>query len=437
MAEPLITSLWEIKKRGTFDAFNRLCPGYIAYPFQSVSIINWLFVRRGLFAFDPGMGKTITACMGLMAVRSYSPGTKCIFFIRKSQLAQTSNDVRMYTGLNVMTCTGEQENIDEVLYSNLEFCDVLMLTYETLLNTGACFRLIELVNDFSMCVADEVHFMSNLEENDRVFVFSAILERMSWVAFLTATPFISKPEQYATLLHLMDRQGFPSIMDLKRRISSGEKLDVTAPCSIYNYTRDSIGMSNTYNPSVIWVDPMPGQRDVRSSLNYLEHMTGRDCVNQKDGLITILKRQIASKKRGIVYVYYHDTREWLTPFLDECGFKYGCINGLVPLSVRDDIQCQFNAGLLDFVILSTTTSINLDCDYVFFYQYNLEFKQVLGRGERDVNPKVMDLFFLFTRDTHHAQHFLDTVYKLSLNVRTWIGKEYTEFLEVGEYLRSQ
>ena len=43
----------------------------------------------------------------------------------------------------------------------------------------------------------------------------------------------------------------------------------------------------------------------------------------------------------------------------------------------------------------------------------------------------MDLYFLFTRHTYDAEYFLNTVYKQSHLVRSWIGKEYTEFLQVG------
>lgn len=61
---------------------------------------------------------------------------------------------------------------------------------------------------FNVCVIDEAHYLTNIQDSDRIFVLQAITSRIERVASLTATPFISKAEQYASLLNIMDPKLF-------------------------------------------------------------------------------------------------------------------------------------------------------------------------------------------------------------------------------------
>jgi superfamily II DNA or RNA helicase len=427
--------LLEVKKRGSFDAFTHLCDGFEAAAFQAVSVLLWLYSKRGLFMFDPGLGKTYAIAMGIKALFGTDPGMKCIFFIKKSQITQTSNDIKWYTGLRVATCTAEQEQIATTLVKHVDSYDVLMLTHDALQSDLVCAILTEIVGAFRIAVVDEAHFLQNVRDSDRVVVLAAIVARMEYVAFLTATPFLSKAEQYSSLLSIMDPATFSRTDKLTKLIRNGHRLDELYPLQIYNYDRAALGISNTYNVHVLWVEPHDFQKNLDPSSNtYLQKARGPGAENQVAELLRIIQLQKLGGKKGIVFVYYHETREWLLPHLDAGGVRYGCIHGRTPQAEKDDVQRRFNDNLLDCVVISVTTSINLDCDYVYFYQYTLEIKQILGRGERGLNPKTMELFFLFSRGTRDAEHFLNSVYRLSAEVRAWIGKEYSEFLSVGEQL---
>lgn len=422
--------LLEIKRKKRFDAFIHLCDGFEAAGFQSTSVLLWLYAKKGLFMFDPGMGKTLSVAMGLKALFATNPDSRCLFFIKKAQVTQTSNDIRLYTGLRVITCTAEVGQIVWKLYKDVKSYDVLMITHEALQSDYVCTFLQTNLKHFNICVIDEAHFLTNIHESDRVFVLKAITSRIERVASLTATPFISKAEQYASLLNIMDPRFFERKDLLIKKLKSGAQLDIEYPLQIYNYNRKSEDIENTYNIHVHWVEPHDFQRNIRTP-QLLRQLRGPGSLNQINDLITVIKLNQKKKKKGIVFVYYHDTREWVLPFLKQAGIRYGCIHGSTSQQQRDEVQEKFQNGLLDIVVISVTTSINLDCDYIYFYQYTLEIKQILGRGERGLIPKVMDLYFLFTRHTYDAEYFLNTVYKQSHLVRSWIGKEYTEFLQVG------
>lgn len=426
----LESELLEIKDKKSFEAFTYLCDGMEAAPFQAVSVLLWLYKKKGLFRFDPGMGKTYTSALAMTALSNIEPETKCLFLIKKTQITQTSNDIRLYTGKRVITCTGEYNDIIDKLSTHPDEYDVLMMTHEALQSDIVCLTLAKLVGFFNMCVVDEAHFLSNKKESDRITVLGALCDRIPYVAFLTATPFISRAEQFSSILHLMDRSTFSRPDKLLKQLRNDERPDLFYPLSIHSYDRVSEGIANTYDVKVAWVEPHDFQRDAKGA-QLLRTLRGEGSYNQLNELKRVLLLKQQEQKRGIVYIYYHDTREWVLEQLEGCDIKYACIHGGTPQYERDRIQQEFQDKEIDVVITSVTTSINLDCEYIYFYQYTLEIKQIMGRGERGLNPKVLELHFQFTRHTNDAQFFLDNVYMLSKKVRAWIGVEYTEFLQLG------
>jgi len=423
--------LIKIKERKSFDAFTNLCDGFKAANFQAVSVLLWLYAKKGLFMFDPGMGKTFAIAMGLKALFSTNKNTKCLFLIKKTQLTQTSNDIRLYTKKRVVTCTAQQEQLSKKLSKNIDNYDVLMLTHETLQSNAVCAMITQNINRFNVLVVDEAHYLTNMTDSDRIIFLAALAKKIEYVAFSTATPYISKPEQLSSLLNLMDCDIFERRDLITRDLKRSVRIDTLYPLQIYNYDRKSEGIANSYKSYTHWVEPHEHQKRAEGA-HYLKQLRGQGAENQVKELVRGLKTKKEEGKKGIVFIYYKETLEWVMPFLDVANINYSCINGDTSQRSRDKIQSDFQHGLLDCVLISVATSINLDCEYVYFYEYTLEFKQILGRGERGLNPKLMELHFIFTKQTQDAQYFLDTVYKLSEDVRSWIGKEYSEFLQIKD-----
>jgi hypothetical protein len=421
-----------IKEQGSFEAFNLACDGIEFGGFQSVSILLWLYAKRGGFIFDPGMGKTLTIAGALKMLFVSDKDSKCLFFIKKIQLDQTSADIRNYAGLRVVTTTAESKSLrSKVYWKNFESFDVLMVTQETLDSAEFMVFLYENLKRFNVCVVDEAHYLLDYKESDRALMLESILPRFERVALLTATPLVSRYEQFAYFLYLIDHKKFANVKKLVKQMEEGSRIDVLFPLSVYNYDRAGLGIANTYNSIPVWVEPHDWQVGLFGD-NVLRKTRGEGSYNQVAELIRLLKVQKSRGRRGLVFCYYHSSREWLLPFLDESGLKYGCIHGGTGVSERTEVQRAFNLGELDVVVLSISEAMNLDSDFVFFYQYTVNVKQVVGRVERGLNPKVIDLFFMFTRLTGEVDYFLENIYKRAEYVRNAIGKEYSEFLSLGE-----
>lgn len=436
MYSKLDLELLEIKKKKSFQAFDFLCDGIQLAPFQSVSVLLWLAQKKGAFLFDPGLGKTITIAAGLRALFNMEPRTKVLMLIKKSQITQTTRDIKLYTKKRIVSCTAEQEQIEIKLFRNPDDYDILMLTHESLHSDTVCGFLSTIVNRFTVLVVDEAHFLTNIEECDRIIYLEALTHKIERVAFLTATPFITRSSQLVSLFYLLDSDTFNKRDDLTKNLNKGERFDTQFPLQIYNYDRKSENISNTYVPYIHWVEPHEFQRKARGA-HYLQQVRGPGAENQVRELVQLLRKKSLEGKRGLVFIYYEETRNWVLPHLETAGINYGCIHGEMAQPARDQVQLDFQNKKLDVVIISITTAINLDCEYFCFYEYTHEFKQALGRAERGLNPKILELHFIFTKDTLDASHFYDTVYKLSAKVRSWIGKEYTEFLQVGELVKPE
>ena len=87
---------------------------------------------------------------------------------------------------------------------------------------------------------------------------------------------------------------------------------------------------------------------------------------------------------------------------------------------------------IDVVLLSVTTAVDLDCEYVVFYEFTVDVKQLMGRAHRGVENKVVQVYFLLTKGTGEVQYFIDNIYnKCELFARI-LGKEDRAILEVGE-----
>ena len=429
------SELMQIKERGTFNVFDKACGDIVFAGFQSVSILLWLYAKRGGFIFDPGLGKTLTISGALKLLHANDNSLKCLFFIKKSQITQTAKDVRLYSGLRVVTTTAESDQVStRMLFRNTDNYDVLMLTHETLDREDVMYFLYENIYRFAVCVVDEAHYLLNYKESDRAMMLEAILPRFERVALLTATPLLTSYEQFAYFLYLLDHVKFKDVSKMVSYMKDGNRLDTIFPLNIYNYDRASLGIPNIYNSIPVFVEPHDFQRGATGE-HVLQKTRGEGSVNQVTELIRGIRVQKSRGKKGIVFCYYHNSREYMLPFFDKTDIKYGCIHGNTPQNERDSVQNAFNSGELDVVIISVSEAINLDCDYVYLYQYTVKLKQIIGRAERGINPKIMDLFFMFTLDTGDADYFIENIYKKAEFVRSAIGKEYTEFLELGRTLK--
>lgn len=152
---------------------------------------------------------------------------------------------------------------------------------------------------------------------------------------------------------------------------------------------------------------------------------GEGATNQVNALVKLIKER--KDKRGLVYINQHAIRSWVLPFLDSAGIKYNCINGHTKQADRERIMDEFNIQKsLDVVVTSVTTAIDLDCDYVIFYEFTPLLKQMIGRAHRGLGDKHLDIIFMLTEDSCEVDYFVDNIVSKSLLAQTILHKSYSE-----------
>ena len=136
-------------------------------------------------------------------------------------------------------------------------------------------------------------------------------------------------------------------------------------------------------------------------------------------------------ERGLVYINQHVIREWVLRFLDNAGIRYGCINGKTSKLEDEEVMDKFNNKKdLDVVITSVTEAIDLDCDWVMFYEYTVNVAQMIGRASRGLKDKTLKVYFMITEDTGELRYFYDNIYSVSEVIQKVVGKRYDAVFDV-------
>ena len=131
-----------------------------------------------------------------------------------------------------------------------------------------------------------------------------------------------------------------------------------------------------------------------------------------------VKRIIRGRRdKGLIYVNLGVVREFLFEELQKAGIRVACVYGKTTLKERKEIQKKFENGELDVIITSVTTSLDLECDYIIFYEFTVDVYQMIGRADRGLKNKRLDIFFIITAKTGEADYFLNNIYERSLLIR--------------------
>ena len=177
---------------------------------------------------------------------------------------------------------------------------------------------------------------------------------------------------------------------------------------------------------------MPHQENA-SYLELFDICKGEGAVEQATSLAQLIK--FNENKRGLVYIKRHSIREYVLPFLKEAGITYRCINGKTPHKERKHILEEFNENKnVDVIITSVTEALDLDCDYVIFYEFTVEIKQMIGRAQRGFTDKNLFVFYMITDKTKEVDYFYNNIFKRCEVAAHVLNKDYSEVLSLEDEL---
>lgn len=403
---------------------------------QCVDILKALYRKRSIIVYSTGMGKTFIASAIIKMLLNEDPDKKFLILIKNTQLEQTPAKMFSLLGLQYVVSTGEAESVRNTLENGrFKSVPITFLTHSCLESEKALKVLVKEKHFFDALIIDEAHCLNNFTASNSGSVLAGLSKCYEYVIALTATPIRSNIGQFSKLAHIIDPVNYPDIKKLSRALSSGRFDFSSDPCFVINRNRAEFGTVEKLLAIPVMIQPMPEQRFAVGT-DLFKVCKGDGAIRQAETLVNVILERINHGEKGLVYVNMHAIREWIEPFLSNAGIKYACINGRIhDRSERARILQEFNEeNAYDVIITSITESLDLDCEYVIFYEFTLDVDQMIGRAYRGFDDKELKVYFLITEDSGEVDYFYNNILPRSMLIQKILGKGNSAVLSIGEYL---
>lgn len=403
--------------------------------FQVIDCLAAVTNERCLLGEDTGLGKTIIASGIMRMLINENPNRKFIFVCKTHQFIQTPKKIENATGLDVIAISSKQEDIDVKLKTG-DFLNynILILAEEVFDNPVVNEILLAARYYYCGIFVDEIHTMCNYNESTRAHIIRCMMKYFKFAYGMSATPMTSNLDQYSRILNILEPELFPKYKYTTQDLRSG-LLDIENkyPGLYIRRTRRDLGIPNNYQNHIHLVDAMPHQIGVDGK-DLFQICKGEGADTQVNKLIEILK---SAHGKGIVFIRHHKVREFVSKRLLLAGIEHECIHGKTSRERRQDIMSKYNNGEMNLVITSITSSLDLDGDYLVLYEYTCELRQILGRLERGLIPKMVDIHYIFTKDTGEIKYFVDNIYNRSLLLQSILRRDYGMILSIYKNLAEE
>lgn len=402
-----------------------IIPGLELPEFQNTGVQEALLNKKMMLSFDTGMGKTYTYALFVRGLLNRNPENKHIFVIIHDSLEQAPKDLRNLAAAPVGAFSSAEGELSS-LVSQWKQLSIIVLTYECFRDINLVLFLYKHLGEVESLVIDEAHHVANWDTSDTAFMIRALASLIPYVCELTATPITSEKSQYYRAMNLMDR-------------SLSYRRDETF-AGAYNQrymaaNRKDYDIKGNYKTTLELVPPMAHQiGKIRGVIS--RKIKGTGAILQVDRLIELIRARLKDGKSVIVYINYHDTREWVESHLAAEGISFVSLHGkIIKRDERQDILDTFSERRADVLLTSVAESLNIDSDVVIFYEFTTKIKQVMGRAHRGLEGKELELVFILTKDTDEVEYFMKYIYHRSLTIQKLLGKDYSEFIKVGEQIQ--
>lgn len=404
--------------------------------FQTVDVLKLLTNKRGILIYDTGLGKTYVASAFMRILNLHDRNAKHIFFCKNSQLEQTPNKIEQVSGLRVRYFSARADDVKLLKYTDVSSYDVLILTHEVLNNSEAMRYLYAVRELFKSIIIDEAHEVCNYYGSQSGEMLRSVVYKMEYRIALTATPITTSTIQLAQLTHILDRNMSTNAYEFAKLLDGGYPIVEENPDFYIVRTRKEVEAVTNYKTKLLLIPPMSYQKGAHGK-DLSVTVKGNGATRQVHNLIKVINTHIVDDEKGLVYIRHHAVRKWVVENLTGTDIRFACINGEEDTigadrkASRKEIYDLFNDGELDVVITSVTHGIDLECDYIFFYEFYTDIRQMLGRGHRDLNPKDLIIYFMFTLDTDEIDYFMRTIYSRSLTVQMVLNQSVDKLIEAG------
>ena len=401
---------------------------------QSIDVLKMIAHKHAIAIYDTGLGKTFLASAIMKMLHNKEHKSKFIMFVTKNQLLQTPHKIKRLTNFDVICTDGTRSSIQNFIGKALDY-DVALATYSCLESRQFLDFFFEHRNDYNCIIVDEAHKLNNFVTADVGAKLYEIIKKFEYAYALTATPITTDIEQLARLASIFDSNTYHDYHGLQMAFKYNSYRISDDPCFFVSRNADAFGRVTAPHGIIVWTDPMPFQIDAEYS-ELSDLCKGEGATEQAEALAQLIQfNKSNGNERGLVYINRHKVREWVLPFLDEAGITYRCINGKTPNDERQRTLKEFNEDkTVDVVITSVTEALDLDCDYVIFYEFTANIKQMIGRAQRGFTDKDLFVFYIITDKTKEVDYFYNNVYKRCEIASYVLRKDYSEVLDLEDEL---
>lgn len=410
--------------------------------FQCMSVEHALVSKGSICSMGTGLGKTAVSAAYVKENISKEEGNKAIFFCLPESVEQVLTDYKEYLDLEIVAITGQQQDMNYLGMLKSSEWDIIIVSYRAIYNYQFANWYLDNMEDICCAVFDEVHELS--QESIVNSISNSLCKTLPSKLFLSATPITVSPTQVITLLNMLDKDFVPQGEGLLkpyeiRDPDTFELLDYKPLDEISNrfymryisWTRSELGLNGNYRPHLLLIKPTEEQMDCGYT-EIAEKIKGIEESNQVETLKAIVKDMKAKNKTGLIYCDTRANSEMLRRVLTKEGHRTMVANGEKRnRDIRGAILELFAQKEIDVLITNLTTSLNLDCDYLVFWENTNRAVQMLGRCERGFTIKDLDIYFLLTEDTVEISQFSRNVYRRC----KWLGEALSK--DVGTFTKVQ
>ena len=426
----------ELCSRNSYKAINDVLNGVTLHDLQCIDVLKMIAAKKSVVIYDTGTGKTLLAAAFMKLLLREDPSKMFLMFVKKDQLVQTPEKLKKFAGLStVVTSADAKKDAGAFLQKDLDGYNVIMLTHNCLHKTQILDKIYKMRDRIAGVIVDEMHELQNFNGAESAGILRSILKNFEYTVALTATPIVTDIKQLARIANCVDSVRYPDAKKLARDLESGRFSITWDKAFFINRAAKDLGRVTDPKGPVISVSPSPHQAHCElGGVELFQMCKGDGAVNQVNALIELIAEKKQQNDRGLVYISQTTVLRWVCENLDKTGIRYACINGGTSMDLRSKIEESFAAGSYDVILTSVTTAIDLDCEYVVFYEFTVLVNQMIGRAVRGLKPKELDVYFIITKDTNEVNYFINNIFSKCQIIRDILGKENSAVDSVAQHL---
>lgn len=436
--------LSELGIRGSMQSLKRSIREWELTDMQAY-VTAFAFIRKKcIISFDTGMGKTL---IGAALMNIETSGGKWLFVSKNNNLSQNVAKLRrLLFNKKVVSTTCKDDDL-KLFLLNSGHADVYVITFEALTSFALTHFLFENRKSFAGIIVDESHNIGNMGSQRSEMIKHMLRNCFEYQYFLTATPLTIDPIQILNQLNILDQELIPDPEELAMHFTTYKTGTITGYHHLdkladyigeryVNITRESQGMRGDYKPQLIIAKHDEDLQKLQNPFSIKEIKSNPKCMSVI-ALKTVVKKNLEKGKKGLIYANLEIYKSMLVDELSKIC-RVTRLDGTVSNSDKDIVVKDFNDGEYDVLVSNLTEGRDMNCDYIIFYEMTSLFKQFIGRGERGLEGRNLEIYFILLDKSYEIKFFYAHIYKTSILLDKLCGKDTAEIKaienQLAEYL---